>query len=411
MKKALILVNNNFLNDNRVLNISNTFYAAGFKTCVIAAKYYKGLPVCSRDKLNIYRIPLFSSLYSQKPEKNDFIKLNNLQRKNRMINMIKYSKLRLKFVRFLNWFLFNLGTFMLGLIIKPDIIYANDLDTLLVGYLTGKILKKPIIFDSHELWLYGYRYQRSSLIHRRLWQIIQKKLIGKVDAVITTTAMRASILSEQYNLLKVNVIRNCPHYRELEYKNKFREEFPISEDAIILLYQGLIHKRRGIFSIVDAVKDVENVALIFMGMGEDMDNLYDYINENGLNDRIFIKDAVPPQNLLDYTCSADIGLQLLHNVDLNHYSTISNKIFEYIMAGLCIIASDFPEISQIIKKHNLGKVVDPENVAEIRSAIQFYIQDKKLFNAVKANARNTRHLFSWENEEEKLLEIIKKIGL
>jgi len=395
MKKALILVNNNFLNDNRVLNISNTFYEAGYRTYVIAAKYYKGLPVCSRDKFKIYRIPLFSSLYSLQPQKKDFKNTHNLQRKNRIFNEIKYNKLRLYIVRFFNWFLFNLGTFIIGLMIKPDIIYANDLDTLTVGYLTGKILKKRIIFDSHELWLYGYRYQRSSAFHRRLWRIIQKKLIGKVDAIITTTDMRASILSEQYNLPEINVVRNCPHYKEFD------------DDAIILLYQGLIHKRRGIFTIVDAIEAVNNVALIFMGMGEDMDNLYDYINKKKLEDRIFIKDAVPPQELLKYTSSADIGLQLLQNTDINHYSTISNKIFEYIMAGLAIIASDFPEIRKIISGDELGFVVDPDNPNEIRSAIVKLVNNREDLEKCKKNARKYRHKYTWEQEEKKLLKIIK----
>ncbi len=410
MKKISVLIWNDFTHDKRVRNISKSLSENGYDVTVIAAKPYKGLPVSEKGKIRIRRIPQFSSLYSKQKSISSESKMKNMIQKNSIFRFIKNNKIRLYITAFLNWASFNLGLFFVGIFTKPDIIYANDLETLTVGYLISKICKAKLIFDSHELWLYGATFKDSTLIRQKYWEYIQKKLINKLDAVIVTTNYRAKILTEQYSINQINVIKNCSKFEEIENNDLLRDEFNIPKDRTIIFYQGLLAEKRGIFTIVDVLEGLENVSMVFMGMGKDIGNLKYYIHKKGLENKIFVKDAVPPDLLLKYTSSADIGLQLLKNTDLNHYSTISNKLLEYIMAGIAVLGSDFPEIREIIKKYTIGEVVDPDDKEEIQKKLTKMIIDKSLLEKYKRNTLLARQEFKWENEEKRLLQIINNLN-
>lgn len=410
MKKVSILIWNDYTFDKRVSNISYSLRENGFDVTVIAAKPYKGLPVYENGEERIIRIPQFSSLYSKSKNITNETKLQKKLEKRNFLKKLKNNKLRLFLTDFLNWLSFNLGLLFIGVISKPDIIYANNLETLTVGYLISKICKAKLIFDSHELWLYGATFKDSTLIRQKYWKYIQKKLINKLDAVIVTTNYRAKILAEQYSINQINVIKNCSKFEEIGNNNLLRDEFNIPKDRTIIFYQGLLAEKRGIFTIVDVLEGLENVSMVFMGMGKDIGNLKCYIHKKGLENKIFVKDAVPPDLLLKYTSSADIGLQLLKNTDLNHYSTISNKLLEYIMAGIAVLGSDFPEIREIIKKYTIGEVVDPDDKEEIQKKLTKMIIDKSLLEKYKRNTLLARQEFNWENEEKRLLQIINNLN-
>ncbi|MDP8267167.1 MAG: glycosyltransferase family 4 protein [Candidatus Tenebribacter davisii] len=405
MKNISILVWNDFTHDKRVTNISKTFWDDGNNVTVIAAKPYRGLQVLEEKGFHIKRVPQFSSLYSKQKNLASETKLKNKMHKKSVFRFLKNNTFRIYITSFLNWFSFNFGLLLAGINSKPDIVYANDLDTLTVGYIISKICRAKLIFDSHEIWFFGSKYLNSSKFRQLMWRILQKILIRKPNAVIVTTETRAEYLKMQYNLEKVHVIRNCSRYEEVKPSNLFRDEFNISKDTPILIYHGSINEIRGIYTIVDAVKTLDNIAVVFMGLGSDLINLKEYIKKNNLDDRIFVKDAVKPEEVLNYIASADIGIQLFHYT-FNHYTVISNKLLECIMAGLAVIANNYPEMKKIVVNEDLGKVVDYRKMNDIKDAISQVISKKNL-EKYKSNAKKVRKKYSWEVDEYKLLELVK----
>lgn len=406
MKKVLVIVCNNFTHDKRVINISNSLQKNEYNVDILAEKQCRGLKLKENKGYIVHRVPLFSSLYSKQTNTVKSISHRKIIC-SKMKKIIKNNKTRMLITSFLNWFTFNFGVFFKGLIIKPDIVYANDLDTLTVGFLLSRILKTKLIFDSHELWLMGNKFNNCSKIRQKMWVIIEKRLIHKADCVICTTDLRSEYLKKEYGLQKVTTIHNYPKYSSIQNNNFFRNEFRIAQDHVILLYQGLLDEKRGIFNIVNSCSKIDKISIIFMGMGRDREKLREYIISNKLDKKMFVKKAVEPKKLLEYTSSADIGLQLLYNTDYNHYSTISNKLMEYFMAGIAIIASDFPEIRKVVTENQIGILVDPENENQIEQAVRKLINDSRLLEKYKANSVANRYKYTWENEEKKLLAIFE----
>ena len=112
--------------------------------------------------------------------------------------------------------------------------------------------------------------------------------------------------------------------------------------------------------------------------------------------------TLPLGDLPNFTASADIGLQPLRNTCFNHFTTDSNKLFEYCMAGLPVAASNFPEIRRIVIGHGIGVVFDPADPDSVRTQLSRLIDDRELRQSMADRARNARRQLSWESQEETL---------
>ncbi len=117
--------------------------------------------------------------------------------------------------------------------------------------------------------------------------------------------------------------------------------------------------------------------------------------------------AVKPEEITAYTKSADVGICLTENTCLNHFYSLPNKLFEYILSGLPIIVSDFPDMGKIVDDHKCGwKVLVAEKaVTKIINTITQDIIYEKRVNALRAKDH-----FGWHLEEPILLSVYRKLG-
>ena len=69
-----------------------------------------------------------------------------------------------------------------------------------------------------------------------------------------------------------------------------------------------------------------------------------------------------------------------------------------------IIGSEFPEISKIVNKYDIGLLVNPENVDEIADAIEDMRTNSKMYTRFKTNLKKAKEELCWENESKVLAE-------
>jgi glycosyltransferase involved in cell wall biosynthesis len=196
------------------------------------------------------------------------------------------------------------------------------------------------------------------------------------------------------------VVLNAPNKRELETNNHFREQLGIREDQVILLYQGGLMAGRGVHLILDAFKarNDDKVVVVFMGYGELEADIKNAANEY---DNIYFFPAVPPNVVLEYTSSADMGISLIENTCLSYYYCMPNKLFEYSMAGLPVLVSNMKDMSELVSQNSMGAVISDFSAAGINKAIDdFLVQD---LTSMKANAYRVACENAWEVQEQKML--------
>ena len=287
--------------------------------------------------------------------------------------------------------------------ITADIYVAEDVYTLPVTAIIAKGRRKKLYYNSREFFTsIGGLAGKSSV--QKLIAAIEKFFIKYVDVVTVTGEMDKEFIEKLYHPKEIIVIRNIPRKISPKPEKIFnlREKFGIPEKSVILIYQGMLQKGRGIYQSIEAVKTIANTALVLIGYGPDEDKIKMLIDEENLRDKVFLTGAVEHKELLNYTASGDIGLTLIENISTSYYYALPNKLFEYLNAGLCVLSSPLPQMKKIVDEYKVGETVNPENQEEINDAVKKLSENSELLEKYKLNAASAREELNWENEFEKV---------
>jgi glycosyltransferase involved in cell wall biosynthesis len=186
-------------------------------------------------------------------------------------------------------------------------------------------------------------------------------------------------------------------------KNYLRHKYDIESTELIFIYVGIFGKGRGIESLVDVFSDLRWAHVVFIGYGE----LTELItNQEKHHAYIHLHPAVPHEDVVDVVRSADVGLCMIGNVSLSDYYCLPNKLFEYCFAGIPVIASDFPDIVDVVKKYNLG-VCCGQDKESIRNTVELFISNKTYMHI----DINTLGELGWEAQKVKLFGVYEAVSV
>lgn len=312
--------------------------------------------------------------------------------------MIKFKKIR-------KWFI-N-GAIITRMIVKgyiqnADIYHANDLNTLPQAIVCSKLrLKpKPLIYDSHEVQSDRTGYNPKTI------KRIESFMLKFVDQMIVENHTRAKYNEDIYGFYPKTLYNYSEKYNiEEKPQINLHKKIGINEDEKILLYQGGLQQGRGLELLIEAMDEIEEGHLLFIGGGKLTQTLKEQAEASKQADRIHFLDKVPFQELPSYTREAYLGFQVLQNICFNHYSASSNKLFEYMMAHVPVISCDFPEIKKVVEETNTGIVVDSHSASEIANAVNQLVKNTSLRNQLSENTKQAKEIYNWNNEKSKLLEV------
>ncbi|MCJ7647309.1 MAG: glycosyltransferase [Candidatus Lokiarchaeota archaeon] len=290
---------------------------------------------------------------------------------------------------------------------KASIIFAEDVYTLPFAVIFSILKNGEVIYDSRELYghLAGLRKRK---IVQTILRVIEKIFIRGAYKIITTGNLDSEYIEKEFDLKDTIVIRNLPFIADIIEPFNFRKHFDLNGDVKILLYQGVILHGRGLRSIFEALNRINNCVLVILGDGEYREFYQNLANEKGLSNRVFFWGKVEQPKLLEYTAGADIGLTIIENLSLSYYYALPNKMFEYIQAGIPVLASNFPQMKEIIDRYKVGLYIDPENIDEIVDSLNILINNNELRNNLKSNCIIAAKELNWNKEINKLFDLISK---
>ncbi|MBS4536513.1 glycosyltransferase [Clostridium sp. D2Q-14] len=424
-KNICMFVWNHFTNDARVLRECTALSEAGYDVDLICIHdpADKGLPM--EEDINgfkVKRVKRYPDLYlkSKKWRKSlSLLKKKVMNNKLLLIPLVplgiialplfilyklvgiflKKTNLMKAYIRFMIF----IRMIKEGLRKDYDIYHSNDLNTLPQGYICNIFKKGKLIYDSHEV-----QTDRTGYVGKQYYYL-EKFLIKRIDKMIMTTDTRADYTAKLYNMKKPMVVHNYPFYKEVEDKIDLYELADIPKEEPILLYQGGIQEGRGIEKIVESIPYFDRGIIVFIGDGRLKPTIVNMVKEMELEDKVRFIPKVPVNDLPKYTKNAYLGFQVLQNICFNHYSTLSNKLFEYMMSDVPVIASDFPEIKKIVDGEKTGIIVNTEDSDEIAKGVNELLNDKEKWNEYKLNCERAKKIYNWENEKKKFIEIYKEV--
>ncbi len=369
MKKVIVSVINDLVTDQRVNKTCNILVDMGFSVCLVGRKKYDSLPLPHRN----YRMHRMKLLFQK--------------------GALFYAE-------------YNMRLFFYLLFHPAQLLFSNDLDTLLPNYLTHLIKRIPLVYDSHE-----YFTETPELVNRkgvqRVWKSIEAHIFPKLRDVITVNHSIARLFKERYGN-EIHVVRNIPPaYSQVEKKQK--KDLQIPEDKPVILLQGAgINIQRGAEELVKAMQYVNDAHLLIIGGGDVIDILKADTGTLHLSAKITFLPKMPFEALRQYTAMADLCLTLDKDTNINYRYSLPNKLFDYIHAGVPVLASRLPEIEQIIDKYRVGETIESHDPKKLAAKINAMLADKTQLRQYKDNCRRAAKILNWENEQENLRKVLRK---
>lgn len=392
MSKIAILLNGGIINDSRVIKVINT--------------------LC---KIDDNSIDLF---YIDKTEKDCKLFENkkvNLYYVERKLNL-KTKIIQHTF--FYNEFLFFVNA-VLATNVQYDYIYANDLPCLKPAIILKSKLNCKVIYDSHEIYIETLnQFFPINSVGIKKWIIkfllffmrktgtrCEAKLVKKVDYFITVGNGLKQYFEKQYNLQNILVLMNLPDKPININPVNLAQLCKFNSNNFILIYQGVLNHGRGLNLLIESMQFVnENIKLIILGDGILENSLKKLVTDLKLNEKIRFLEKVDSKVLLNYTAGANCGINLLEPFNLSKEFAAPNKLFEYINAGIPVIASYSFENDLVFKQFQIGLQTknNPHSISEIINQIS--ITDTSIF---KQNCILASEIYNWSSQEKILLSIFQ----
>lgn len=359
LKRIIFTVTNDLNYDQRMHRIAATLHKNGYQVVLVGRKRKESIPL-TKQLFNQHRLFCF---WEKGP-----------------LFYIEYN------IRLLAFLLTH----------RADIVCAIDLDTILPCYCSSVIKNQIRVYDAHELFTEQFEIVRRPLI-QKLWLCIERFSVKRFKNGYTVNEFIANYLQQQYGN-QYAVIRNLP----LEY--------PLStlEQGHYILYQGSVNEGRCFDTLIPAMQEI-NAKLIICGKGNYYDQTKALIDQYQLEHKIELKGYIAPSDLKIITQQAKIGLTLFDEKGLNQYQSLSNRFFDYMMAGIPQLCVDYPEYRTINKEFGFAHLISGTDSNTIAHELNKLLNDTVLYQNLQQKALYARSLLNWDQESQKLIRFYEEL--
>jgi len=298
---------------------------------------------------------------------------------------------------------------------EGDIIHAHDLDALPSAFLAARRCRAKLIYDSHELYL--EQWPRNSLpafssFFLPLLRSVEGFLIRRADATIAVSESIAGQLAERYGIPPPLVLRSCAPLPSGEGNApSLRRLLSLPQGNLMVLHTGSLNPRgRALKELALAFRRLQSsIHLVFLGEGQMERDLRNLALEEGLSGRVHFLRPVPPEQLIATMKEADLSAVMMKvEGSLNNFYSLPNKLFEAIAAGLPVVASDLPEIANIVRTYEIGILCNPEDPEDVARAIKEALSPPR-YATFKANLKRAQQELNWEKESQKLADLYRRL--
>lgn len=292
---------------------------------------------------------------------------------------------------------YQIRLFFYLLFLEFDAIYAVDHDTLWGGFSLGWLRRKVRIYDAHE-----YFEELPELMGRplskKLWALTGRTWVPTAHLCITVNQALAERLGKRYNTEFVSIC-NMP------LRNKDAIAQKTLPSSPIILYQGVLNIGRGLPEMISAMDSLPHCQLWLAGEGDLSDVLRDQATRSTAFNRIKFLGYIKPDDLIEVTSQATVGINLLENKSLNYFYSLANKFFDYIQAGKPQLTMGFPVYKSFMNEFEVGLLINELRPEAIAEAIKV-LTDESAYTTYVNNCLKAGQVWHWESQVPLLLDAI-----
>ena len=247
--------------------------------------------------------------------------------------------------------------------INPDIIIANDLNTLPLARKLADSRNTKLFLDAHEYepGQFTDRYVYS-FFFSDYWDYIAKTYLRTVDAMTTV----CESISQQYRdsyLVESKVITNAPFYQSLSPSQ-------VQDEQIRLCHHGSLSRTRKLENMIflmDLLDDRFSLDLMFIP--NDLEYLEELKKIASTRPQIHFVPPVDMPSISTRINEYDLGIYLLSPKTFNCKFALPNKLFEYIQARLGVAIWPSPEMANVVRKYSCGIISEDFTIESMANCL------------------------------------------
>ena len=293
--------------------------------------------------------------------------------------------------------------YKMALAVNCEVYHFHDPEFLFYGLLL-RMKGKKVIYDVHEdlpgqVLSKGYINPFFRKPISKLVSFTEKMICQRLSVIITVTP-EINKRFFQYNRNSF-IINNWPRIEELEMSGS------VAKSKNEICYIGGITRVRGLEVLIDSLENID-VSLNLAGNFESDEFRLCLMNKPGWK-KVNYLGFLSRKDTFRVISKSIAGL-VTFCPEPNHVTAQPTKMFEYMLAGIPVIASDFPKWQEFIRTHNCGMCVNPKDADAISMAIRFFIDNPEIAHKMGENGKKAiEESYTWKKEEAKLLEIYSKL--
>lgn len=273
------------------------------------------------------------------------------------------------------------------------VIYSRDITVSFLLSLFGK----QAVFEDHQ------PKRRFRSMYVLFLRHIPKKIVVAQHLI---TEYRAMNISEASFMCAPNGVDIAEFDRIAADKTLWNREFGIPNDMPAVLYVGHFYRWKGVYTVLDAAKDIKAAVVLMGGTKDDYEKVTRYVREQAITN-VHLHQFMPHREVIRYIKSADVLLlpNTAHEERSQKYTT-PIKLFEYMASGVPIVASHVLSFTPYLKHNENALLFEPDNPDELATAVNQAIQNRDRTASLAAAARESVKHYTWDARAQTIVNFI-----
>ncbi|MFH2044612.1 MAG: glycosyltransferase family 4 protein [Pseudomonadota bacterium] len=292
-----------------------------------------------------------------------------------------------------------------------DLIHVHSVpDFEVFAAIFPKLRGAKIILDIHDIVpeFYASKFNKieTSYIFKLLAAVERASITFSDHVIISNHIWGKTLISRSVSEQKCSVIMNYPDPSIFYKRVKTRKD-----DRLIIIYPGSLNWHQGLDIAIKAfakIKDkIPEADFYIYGRGPEKNNLLGLVMELGLQERVFIKDTLPLDQIVEIMANADLGVVPKRNSFFGG-EAFSTKIWEFMTLGIPVIVSD-TKIDRFYFNDSVVKFFKPENEDDLSESMLTLLTNKQLSESLSQKAEDFVSDFSWEKKKNEYLNLVDSL--
>ncbi len=293
----------------------------------------------------------------------------------------------------------------------PDLILARDPRLAWIFLRTRVLHRRPVIYEVHEIFSTRPRDNRS-LVPTELRGVadrtraLERFVLGNADLLLPLTQACADLLTREFGVPRARIAvvpdGTAPPGPPAPPRS------PRSREVV---YAGQLYRWKGVDVLLRAMPYLPDAVLTVYGgdvtagqPDRDLTACRALAWELGVSDRVRFAGFVPHAELRPRLAGARVGVLPLPDRLMSRYFTSPLKLFDYMAAGVAIVATDLPAVREVLVDRENALIVPPDEPRELASAIRRLLDDDALAERLRLRAFLQVGAYTWDARAARIIQ-------